>query len=110
MSTLQLHRKRLTQAQRDRILQDYQQSELSQRKFAAQAGIGLTTLQLWLRKAASRAPAPAPRFIEVPNLLGSAPAGSTYRVHLAGGMQLEVGSGFRPEELTTLLRVLRGLL
>jgi hypothetical protein len=109
MSTRQVHRKRLTQAQRDRILQDYRRSELPQREFAAQAGIGLSTLQFWLRKEASRASAARPRFIEVPNLLSSAPAGSTYRLHLAGGMQLEVGSGFRPEELTTLLRVLREL-
>ena len=109
MSTHQVHRKRLTQAQRDRILQDYRRSELPQRDFAAQVGIGLSTLQLWLRKATSRASSPAPRFIEVSNPLSWASAGSTYRVHLAGGMQLEVGSGFGPEELTTLLRVLRGL-
>jgi hypothetical protein len=108
MSSHRLHRKRLTQAQRDRILQDYRRSELPQREFAAQAGIGLSTLQFWLRNA-SRASAPRPRFIQVPNPLSSAAVGSTYRVHLAGGMQLEVGSGFRPEELTTLLRVLRGL-
>jgi transposase-like protein len=109
MPTHQVHRKRLTQAQRARILQDYHRSELPQREFAAQAGIGLSTLQFWLRNAANRASAPRPRFIEVPNPLSLAPAASTYRVHLAGGMQLEVGSGFRPEELTTLLQVLRGL-
>ena len=109
MSALQLHRKRLTQAQRNKILQDYHRSELTQRKFAAQAGIGLTTLQLWLRQAAGRQSGSAPRFIEVPNLLSGPPAGSTYRLHLADGMQLEVGSGFRPEELTAMLRVLREL-
>jgi hypothetical protein len=109
MSTFPVRRKRLTQAQRDQLLLDYHHSELSQRKFAAQAGIGLTTLRLWLRKAASRVPAPATRFIEVPNLLSVVPASPAYRLHLASGMQVEVGSGFRPEELTTLLRVLRGL-
>jgi hypothetical protein len=108
MRTFQPPRKRLTQAQRARLLEDYHRSELSQRTFAARAGIGLTTLQLWLRKAANQAPAPGPRFIQLPNPLSSAPAATwAYRVHLAGGVHLEVGSGFQPEELATLLRVLR---
>lgn len=109
MSTLPLHRKRLRQAQRDQILQDYHRSGLSQRQFAAQAGVGLSTLQLWLRQGASRSPVRATKFIEVPNVLRTSPTGATYRLHLAGGLQLEIGSGFRPEELSTLLRVLRGL-
>jgi transposase-like protein len=108
MRTYQFARKRYTPAQRERLLQDYHRSELSQRSFAAQAGIGLTTLQLWLRKAANHAPTSRPRFIELPNPLSSAPASAwAYRVHLAGGVQLEVGSGFEPEELAILLQVLR---
>lgn len=108
MRTFPPSRKRLTQAQREQIVEDYHRSELSQRVFAARAGIGLTTLQLWLRKAANRAPTSRPRFIELPNPLRSAPAAAwTYRVHLAGGVQLEVGSGFEPEELAILLQVLR---
>jgi hypothetical protein len=67
------------------------------------------TLQSWLRKAASATPALAVKFLTVPNLLNAAAARSTYRLHLTGGMQLEVGSGFRPEELATLLRVMREL-
>ena len=69
----------------------------------------MTTLQSWLRKAASAPPAPPAKFLPVPNLLTAAPARWTYRLHLTGGMQLEVASGFRPEELTTLLRVVREL-
>jgi hypothetical protein len=102
-------RQHFTPAQRAQITQDYHRGQLSQKEFAAQAGIGVTTLQSWLRKGASATPAPRAKFLPVPNLLNGAPARSTYRLHLAGGMQLEVGSGFRPEELTTLLRVVREL-
>ena len=102
-------RQHLTPGQRAQIIQDYHRAQLSQKQFAAQAGIGVTTLQSWLRKAASAIPAPRAKFLPVPNLFTAAPAHSTYRLHLTGGMQLEVGSGFRPEELTTLLRVLREL-
>lgn len=109
MSTFQRHGKRLTQAQREQILRDYHRSELSQREFAAQTGIGLSTLQIWLRSAASRTSAATTKFIEVPNLVSSVPAVSIYRVHLPGGMQVEVNSGFEPGDLTTLLQVLRGL-
>ena len=102
-------RQHFTPAQRAHIIQDYHRAQLSQKEFAAQTRIGVTTLQSWLRKAASTAPAPRTKFLAVPNLLNAAPARSTYRLHLTGGMQLEVCSGFRPEELTALLRVVREL-
>jgi hypothetical protein len=100
-------RKNFTQTQREQLLQDYRRSKLTQRKFVAQAGIGLTTLQLWLRQAGQRASVRQTEFVELPNLLSGLPASSTYRLHLAGGVLLEVSSGFRAEELTTLLQVLR---
>jgi len=102
-------RQHFTPAQRAQIVQDYHRAQLSQKEFAAQARIGVTTLQSWLRKAPSTTQTPCAKFLPVPNLLTTAPARSTYRLHLNGGMQLEVGSGFRPEELTTLLRVVREL-
>jgi len=109
MSTLPHRRRRLTAAQREEVLQNYRRSALPQREFAAQAGVGLSTLQLWLRKAARRPPVPAGRFVEVPNLLPDAPDRPAYRLHLAGGAQLEIGPGFEPAELARLLRVLRDL-
>ena len=100
-------RQKFTPAQREQVIQDYLQAQLSQKEFAAHAGIGVTTLQSWLRKASGAQRAARPKFLPVPNLVGAAPARSTYRLHLAGGLQLEISSGFRPEELTTLLRVVR---
>ena len=100
-------RKRLTQAQRDQIVKGYRDSQLTQREFATQAGISLSTLQLWLRKAASPPPPATPAFVQVPNLLAQAPAAPTYRLHLAGGISLEVRAGFQPEELAAWLQLLR---
>ena len=102
-------RQNFTPAQREQLIQDYRQGQLSQKEFAAQAGIGVTTLQSWLRKAAGAQRTPRPKFLPVPNLLGAAPTRAAYRLHLANGLQLEVSSGFRPEELTTLLWAVREL-
>ena len=100
-------RQNFTPAQREQVIQDYHQAQLSQKEFAAQAGIGVTTLQSWLRKASGTQRTARPKFLPIPNLVGAAPASSTYRLHLASGLQLEISSGFRPEELTTLLRLVR---
>jgi hypothetical protein len=108
MATRQLLRKHLTQAQRDKILKAYRASQLSQREFAARAGIGLSTLNSWLRKAAAKSAIPAPAFVQVPNLLAHPSAARLYRVHLPGGVEVEIGSGFRPDELASLLQILRG--
>jgi transcriptional regulator with XRE-family HTH domain len=109
MPTASTIRKHLTQAQREKILKYYRCSRLSQREFASQAGISLSTLQLWLRKAAADPPPGANAFVEVPNLLEPSPGGAAYRLRLAGGIDLEIGAGFRPEELSTLLQLLRAL-
>jgi hypothetical protein len=47
--------------------------------------------------------------VQVPNLLAQAPGPAVYRLHLPGAIDLEVGSGFRPEELASLLQLLRSL-
>jgi transcriptional regulator with XRE-family HTH domain len=109
MSTTPTVRKRPTQAQREKILRAYRRSQLTQREFANQAGISVSALQLWLRKAAARPPSQATAFVQVPNLLAQAPGPAVYRLHLQAGIDLEIGSGFRPEELASLLQVLRSL-
>jgi transposase-like protein len=119
MPTTPTVRKRPTQAQRETILRAYRRSQLTQREFASQAGISVSALQLWLRKAAASPCTHTTAFVQVPNLLAQAPASSVllaqapapsvYRLHLPGAIDLEVGSGFRPEELTSLLQLLRAL-
>ncbi len=98
-------RKRLTPAQRERILSAYRRSQLSQRSFAAQAGIGLSTLQRWLSNSASRR-ADTAGFVELPNLLTQLPPAAVYRLHLKNGVVVEIGSGFQGEEVAMLLELL----
>jgi transposase-like protein len=68
--------RRRTRAQRDTLLAAYQRSGLSQKDFAAQAGIGYSTLTSWLGKAAAGRAASLEDgpsgFIPVPNLLAPA--------------------------------------
>jgi transcriptional regulator with XRE-family HTH domain len=102
-------RKRPTQAQREAIVIAYRRSQLTQREFASEAGISVSALQLWLRRAAARPCTETTAFVQVPNLLAQAPGPAVYRLHLPGAIDLEVGSGFRPEELASLLQLLRSL-
>ena len=97
-------RKHRTAEEREKILKDYQSSGLTQREFASEVGISLSTLQLWLRKTVNRE-----AFIQLPNVL--TPAGQTapYRLHLGDGRIMDIGWGFRPEELAALLPLLRQL-
>jgi len=99
---------RLTPAQKDKILAAYQRSGLTQKEFAAQAGIGYSTLTFWLRKAISARKPGKAAFVAVPNLLSSTTA-PAYRLRLAGGISVEVAPGFRPEELASLLQVVQRL-
>jgi transposase-like protein len=102
-------RKHRTAGQREDILRDYQQSQLTQNEFATQAGISVSTLQAWLRKIPSRAAPPGPAFLAVPNLLPAAPASPAYRLQWPGGLSLEVRAGFVSGELAGLLQLLRAL-
>jgi transposase-like protein len=97
-------RKRLTPAQRADILRAYRGSSLSQRDFAAQAGIGASTLALWLRKAGVGSGG-ATEFIRLPSLEAAA-APAPYRLHLRGGTRLDIGQDFRSEDLARLLQLL----
>jgi transposase-like protein len=100
-------RRRRTPAQRDKILTAYRRGRLSQKEFAAQAGIGHSTLTLWLRQAAARKAGPS-TFVPVPNLFSGA-AAPAYRLQLPQGVTVEVSAGFRSEELGALLQLLQAL-
>jgi len=101
-------RRRHSPAQKDRLLAQYRRSGLSQRQFAAKAGIGYSTLTLWLRKTAPARKPSKSAFVAVPNLL-STTTPPTYRLRFSGGLSVEVASGFQTEELASLLQVVQRL-
>jgi len=96
-------------AQRDKIVAAYHRSRLTQRAFSAQAGIGYSTLTLWLRNAATAQAADPPAFVPVPNLFPAAAAAAAYRLQFPRGVIVEVAAGFQSAELTALLQVVQTL-
>jgi transposase-like protein len=97
-----------TREERAQILADYRQSGLTQKVFAAQAGIGNSTLSLWLRKAKG-SQNNSPPFIPVPNLLPAGGRATPYRIEFPRGLVVAVAAGFQAEELRTLLQVVQQL-
>ena len=102
-------RGRQTGAAKDKLLAAYRRSGLTQKEFAAQAGLGLSTLSLWLRQAASaKTPGPS-ALVPVPNLFAPAAPPPAYRLQFPRGVIVEVASGFQSEELSALLQAVEGL-
>jgi DNA-binding XRE family transcriptional regulator len=101
--------KRLTLEERRKVLEGYEQSDLTQKEFAAQAGIALSTLHAWRRKMPDPRQPRAARFVEAPNLFAGPAADFCYRLRAPGGVELEIGRGFRSQEVAELLRLLRQL-
>ena len=104
-----LVRKHLAPARREEILQRYQQTALTQRAFAAQAGVSVSTLQSWLRKAAARKAAGQTQFIALPQVKGPLSAAPAYRLVWPSGVALEVRAGFAAAELAAWLQLLPAL-
>jgi transposase-like protein len=100
-------RRRHSPAEKTELLAAYRRSGLTQRRFATHAGIGYSTLTLWLRQAAPARNAAKSAFVPVPNLISAAPAAAAYRVEFARGISVEVAPGFRPEELSALLHLVQ---
>jgi transposase-like protein len=78
-------RKHSTSAQREKILRAFQSSRLSFKEFAIQAGIDVSTLHTWRRKAAVHRGGGS-GFVAVPNLLPALPAPAAYRLQWPGGL------------------------
>ena len=102
-------RRRHTPAQRDKIVAAYHRSQLTQKDFAAQAGIGCSTLTFWLRKTATAKKAGPAAFVPVPNLFSAATPFPAYRVRFPRGVIVEVMAGFESAELDALLQLAQTL-
>jgi hypothetical protein len=106
------------QRRRDKIVAQYHQSELTQRDFAEQSGISLSTLQLWLRKSAqsetigASCEAPVSRtqshWIEAGILTPtSSPSSAAIELEFPDGVLLKFSSEVDPEQVVQIIRGLR---
>jgi hypothetical protein len=104
-------RRRFSSTEREKLLAAYRQSELTQREFASRNGISLSCLVLWLRKSNGAQSEGAPAaFIQLPGGFPNPEMGRVaYKIRFSSGHCLEVASGFRPEELSQLCQIVRGL-
>ena len=102
-------RKHMTPAQREKILRAWRASTLPDQAFAAQAGVGVSTLHAWRRRVAARPAGLRTPFVAVPNLLAAGPPVPAYRLQWPGGLSLELRAGFAAGELAALLQLLPAL-
>ena len=101
-------RKRFPAEERARILREYWASGLTQREFAERAGLSVSCLNVWLRRARAGAePDQAPAFLEIPPPAARPPTG--YRLEAPGGAVLEVPRTFSADEVRELWALVRGL-
>jgi transposase-like protein len=109
---MESHRRcRPTTEERTALLAAYHRSQLTQAEFAAEQGIGLSTLHRWLHRSRSDKPAPvtADRFIEVPNPMSANRSAAAYRLEFPRGLALEVAAGFEVAELQSLVQLIETL-
>jgi transposase-like protein len=117
---------RRTVEERAEVVGRYEESERTQRVFAREEGIGVSTLQLWLRQARGDEAGARPSASEARNGSGRAESISLlevklegarsaangrdaagYEVELGGGTRLRLGTGFVEEEVRRLLALLK---
>ena len=99
-------RKHASPADRQRILQAYRHTPLSQREFATQVGISVATLNQWRKQSAAPPPPERPQFVALPNLLPNPTPGPIYCLVFPSGLALEVRHGFTAQELAMWLQLL----
>jgi hypothetical protein len=114
-------RRRRTKVEAGVILGRYGKSGLTQRVFARKAGISVSTLQYWLRragsankdqprKASNSVAAPAIALLGV-ELAGALPLGArsagAYEIEMSGGVCLRLPGGFADGEVRRLLALLK---
>jgi len=102
MGTQAIVRRRFTAAERDAFATAYRKSGLTQRAFAAQAGISVASLSQWLRRAKRREETPG--FVELPRISSSVGAVG-YKLEFPGGLKLEIPRGFSAAEVEQLCRI-----
>ena len=102
-------RKQHNASEQARILAAWRRCELSDRAFATQQGVGVSTLYAWQRRQRARAAAAQADLVEIPNLLATDAPTAPYRLHLPGGRSLEVTRHFELSEVRLLAQLLQSL-
>jgi hypothetical protein len=103
MKNHRIHRS-VPRAEVEQLISDYERSGLTQREFARERGLKLTTFQYWLYRRSRPSP---PGLVEVQPADRPAEAPTHYRLEFPGGRALSFSGTVRPEELEQLCQLLR---
>ena len=102
-------RKQRSASEQARILAAWQRCQLTDKAFATQQGVGVSTLYGWQRRQRTRVAAAQADLVEIPNLWATDAPTAPYRLHLPGGRILEVPHHFEPREVRRLAQLLQSL-
>jgi hypothetical protein len=93
------------------LMTSYRQSGQRQREFCQQRGIGLSTLQNYLRRERTTGQQKHRRLLEVEVVAKTSTVAETPQLELIApnGYRIAVGSAFRAEALLRLLEVVEGI-
>src|ERR1700746_1977569 len=93
------------------LIASYRQSGQRQREFCQQRGVGLSTLQNYLRRERTTRQQKHRRLLEVEVVVKTSTVAETPQLELIApnGYRIAVGSAFRAEALLRLLEVVEGI-
>jgi hypothetical protein len=94
---------RRTPEQIKELLAEHQRGGQSAREFAAERGIGLSTLWTWHRRYRNRS-CVSPRWVEVANAASVLSSGPMAQVRLAEGLTVDLNPGFEVEPIAALIK------
>lgn len=94
---------RRTPEQIKELLAEHQRSGKPAQEFAAEKGIGLSTLWTWRRRYRGRSAA-SPRWVEVANAAAVSSSGPMAQVRLADGLSVDLNPGFEVEPIAALIK------
>jgi len=100
--------RRLSQAEAESLVRDFEQSGLRRKAFCETRGLALHTLDYYRHRERTRRMATAVEELLPVELIGATPACGGLRVELANGRRIVVEAGFDVAHLKRLVAVLEG--
>ena len=88
------------------LLNRYRQSQLPQAQFVRMEGVCLATLRNYIKREPVSSAVDGGRFIEVERAFPEICGRQSYRLHLNGGLAVEVPPGFCSREVASLLALI----
>ena len=103
-----VERRRLSQAEAESLVQDFEQGGLSRKAFSSARGVALHTLDYYRARYRARRAVPGTEELLPVDLISTPKVSDGLRVELANGRRIVVKAGFDVAHLMRLVAVLEG--